>query len=74
MGHWQRAKMKSKIQDDFLSALQADDAGSSTKTTSARSSMLIAAATLASYRATRLSARILKSAKKRSAKASRKKR
>ena len=49
MGHWQRAKFKTELQREFLSALQACGSDSSTQTTFARSTTSIAAATLASY-------------------------
>jgi hypothetical protein len=74
LGHWQRAKLKNQIQESFLSALRAAAADCLTRTTSQRSSMSIAAATLDSYRAMRLSARVLKSAKKKLEKQSAKKR
>ena len=72
-GHWQRSKLKSQIQGDFLCALQAAAADCLTRTTSQRNSMSIAAATLESYRAMRLSARVLRSAKKKLEKANKKK-
>lgn len=43
---WGRAKRKEEIQNAFLSALRASAADSSTKTTCARSTLLIAADTL----------------------------
>lgn len=50
MEHWARDKFKSQLQDDFLSSLHRCAADCSTKTTSAKSIMLTAAATLDSYR------------------------
>ncbi len=52
LGHWQRARLKKAIQDDFLSALRASAADCSTRTTCARSTLSIAAATLDSYQRT----------------------
>lgn len=49
MNHWQRAKFKTDLQKGFLCALQQSGRDSSTPTTSARNTMSIAAATLASY-------------------------
>ena len=65
-GHWQRARLKKAIQDDFLSALRASAADSSTRTTSARSTLSIAAATLDSYQRTMQERRKLKSRKSKS--------
>ena len=65
-GHWQRARLKKAIQDDFLSALRASADDSSTRTTCARSTLLIAAATLDSYQRTMLERRKLKSRKSKS--------
>ena len=65
-GHWQRARLKKAIQDDFLSALRASAADSSTRTTSARSTLSIAAATLDSYQRTMQERRRLKSRKSKS--------
>jgi hypothetical protein len=62
MGHWQRAKLKKEIQSAFLSALRACGGDSSTRTTSQKSTMSIAADTLALYMQTRLTKRKLKSA------------
>ena len=66
LGHWQRARLKKSIQDDFLSALRAIAADSSTRTTSARSTLSIAAATLDSYQRTMQERRKLKSRKSKS--------
>ena len=66
-GHWQRARLKKAIQDDFLSALRASAADCSTRTTSARSTLSIAAATLDSYQRTMQERRRLKSRKSASA-------
>ena len=65
MAHWARAKRKTGIQDAFLSALRASAADSSTKTTSARNTLSIAAGTLASYQQTRQTNAKLKQLKKR---------
>ena len=54
MEHWGRAKLKKDIQAAFLSALRASACDSSTKITSAKNTMSIAADTLASYQATTL--------------------
>lgn len=67
LGHWQRARLKKAIQDDFLSALRASVADCSTRTTSARSTLSIAAATLDSYQRTMQERRRLKSRKSASA-------
>ena len=64
--HFSRAKLKKAIQDDFLSALRASADDSSTRTTSARSTLSIAAATLDSYQRTMLERRKLKSRKSKS--------
>ena len=64
--HFSRAKLKKAIQDDFLSALRAIAADSSTRTTSARSTLSIAAATLDSYQRTMQERRRLKSRKSKS--------
>ena len=66
LGHWQRARLKKAIQDDFLSALRASADDSSTRTTSARSTLSIAAATLDSYQRTMLERRRLRSRKSKS--------
>lgn len=66
MEHWARAKFKSDIQDAFLSELRRSAADSSTKTTSARNTMSIAADTLESYQATQRAKRALRQAKKKS--------
>jgi hypothetical protein len=52
LGHWQRAKLKEGIQLAFLSALQATAADCSTKTTSAKNTLSIAADILVCYRET----------------------
>lgn len=67
LGHWQRARLKKAIQDDFLSALRASAADCSTRTTSVRSTLSIAAATLDSYQRTMQERRRLKSRKSASA-------
>ena len=64
--HFSRAKLKKAIQDDFLSALRASADDSSTKTTYAKSTLSIAAATLDSYQRTMLERRRLKSRKSKS--------
>jgi hypothetical protein len=64
-GHWQRAKLKKAIQDDFLSALRASADDSLMRTTSARSTMSIAADTLDSYLKTIQERRTSRLAKKR---------
>lgn len=66
LGHWQRARLKKAIQDDFLSALRASADDCSTRTTSARSTLSIAAATLDSYQRTMQERRRLKSRKSKS--------
>jgi len=60
MSHWERAKFKKRIQDDFLSELRASASGCSTRTTFARSTMLTASVTLASYQVTRQAKQKLK--------------
>ena len=65
-GHWQRARLKKAIQDDFLSALRASADDCSTRTTSVRNTLSIAAATLDSYQRTMLERRRLKSRKSKS--------
>lgn len=64
LGHWQRAKLKKAIQESFLSALRASAADSSTKTTSAKSTMSIAADTLVSWQKMRQAKRESLRAKK----------
>lgn len=64
--HFSRAKLKKAIQDDFLSALRASADDSSTRTTSARSTLSIAAATLDSYQRTMQERRKLRSRKSKS--------
>ena len=64
MEHWERAKVKSAIQEVFLSALRLSASDSSTKTTSVKNSMSIAADTLVSYQAMRQEKRRLRQAKK----------
>ncbi len=71
MEHWSRHKLKSEIQDGFLSALRASASDSSTKTTSVKSIMSIAADTLESYREITRKERASRSAKKKLEKASR---
>lgn len=68
LGHWQRAKLKKAIQEDFLSALRASADDSSTRTTSVKSTTSIAAATLDSYQRTMQERRTSRLAKKRSEK------
>lgn len=63
MQHWNRAKFKSDSMAAFESALRACAADSSTKTTFVKNTLSTAADTLASYRATLLAKRKLKSAK-----------
>lgn len=60
--HHARSGLKLKIQNAFLSALRASAADSSTRTISARNMLSIAADTLASYQATALEKRKLRSA------------
>lgn len=67
LGHWQRARLKKAIQDDFLCALRASADDCSTRTISARSTLSIAAATLDSYQRTMQERRRLKSRKSASA-------
>jgi hypothetical protein len=62
--HWGRAKLKKQIQESFLSALRHAAADCSTRTTSQRSTMSIAADTLASFQATQQAKRALRRAKK----------
>ncbi len=64
MEHWARDKFKKTLQASFLSALQRSASDFSTKTTSAKNTMSIAAATLVSYQATQLEKRKLRRAKK----------
>ena len=64
MEHWARDKFKKQIQADFLSALRRTASAYSTKTTSAKSTMSIAADTLVSYQATQQEKRALRRAKK----------
>jgi hypothetical protein len=66
LGHWQRSRLKKEIAADFLSALRASAADSSTRTTSAKNTSLIAADTLASYQRTAQALRESRSRKKRS--------
>lgn len=73
MEHWARYKLKDEIQVAFLSALYQSASDSSTKTTSQKSIMLTAAATLACYRKTARERRELKSASKKLMKGRRKK-
>lgn len=65
MEHWARYQLKDKIQESFLYELRASASDSSMMTTSAKSIMLTAAATLDSYRAMRREQRALNAAKKR---------
>lgn len=69
---WARQKRKGEILDAFLCALRASAADSSTRTTSARSTLSIAADMLDSYRATALAKRKLRSANARRSKAKKK--
>lgn len=64
MEHWARYALKEQIQVAFLSALYQSANDSSTKIISAKNSMLIAHATLESYRKIRREQRELKSASK----------
>lgn len=64
MEHWARYKLKEEIQGAFLCALYQSASDCSTKTTSAKSSILTAAATLESYRKIRREQRALKLANK----------
>jgi len=64
MQHWARDKFKCQLQDNFAYALRASANDSSIKTTSARSTMLTAAATLDSYRETVRERRRLRHSKK----------
>jgi len=73
MHHWQRKKFKDQIAKDFLCALLAEGGGSLTRTTSARSIMLISCDTVASCLTTHQAAAALKSRKRSAEKASRKK-
>ena len=66
MGHWQRARLKKAIQDDFLSALRASAGDSSMRTTSQKNTCVIAADTLDSYQQTMQLRRKLKSRKSKS--------
>lgn len=66
LGHWQRARLKKAIQDDFLSALRASADDCSTKTTSAKSTFATAAGILDSYQQTMQLRRKLKSRKSKS--------
>lgn len=67
MEHWARHKFKEDLAKNFLSALRATAADSSIKTTSARSTMLTYAVTLASCLQTRREQRKLRSLRKKSA-------
>lgn len=71
--HWGRAKLKKQIQDAFLSALRAAAESSSMKTTSAKSSLSTAVATLACYQEMVRVKRKLRYAKKKLEKANPKK-
>lgn len=62
--HWARYKFKKMLQETFLCELRRCASDSSTKTTSARNTMLIAADTLALFLETARQQRALKSAKK----------
>ena len=53
MEHWARHKFKKELANEFLSELRALERGSSTKTTSAKSTTLTFADTLALYLATK---------------------
>lgn len=65
MQHWSRVRFKTDLQLEFLSALRASASDSLTKTTSAKSTTLIAADMLGSYMETIRQKRRLKSLKKR---------
>lgn len=69
MEQWARYKYKNEIQIAFLSALQASAGDCLTRTTSARNSMSIAAATLVSYREMAREKRKLKLLKKKQSQA-----
>lgn len=64
MEHWARYKFKSELSKRFLSVLRASGSASSTKTTSAKSTMSIYADTLELYLQTAQQKRALKLAKK----------
>ena len=70
MEHWARDKYKTSVRENFLCALRATAQGSSTKTTFAKNILLTAAATLDSYDKTVRERRRLRSAKRKSEKAS----
>jgi hypothetical protein len=70
MEHWGRDKFKKEIQHAFLSALRASAADSSTKTTSAKNTLSIAADTLEFYMKT---AQERRTSKQRSARLEKKK-
>ena len=63
MSHWERVAFKRQAMDGFLCALRACDSGCSTRTTSARSTLSIAAAMLVSYREMALGKRTSKRTK-----------
>lgn len=65
MEQWARYKFKGELAQDFLSALQRSGADCSTRTTFAKNTMLIYAATLARYLATKQAERKLRSRNKR---------
>ena len=65
MEQWARYQFKNQVAADFLCALRASAADSSTKITCARSSMSIFADTLESYLKTRQEQRKLRAAKRR---------
>lgn len=65
MEQWKRYQFKRRLADIFLFELRATAAGSSTKTTSQKNSMLTFAATLERYLATQQEKRKSKQARKR---------
>ncbi len=66
MEQWARYKFKKQLADDFLCALRRSAGGSSTKITSAKSTLLTFVATLELYLATRQAERKSKLARKKS--------
>lgn len=73
LSHWQRMKFKKGEQDKFMSALQAAENDSLTRTVFARSTFSTAAATLAWSLETQQKTSALRRAKKKSAKVSKRK-
>lgn len=64
LGHWQRAKLKTSIQESVLSALRASESASSTKTIWLPNGMSTPSAILESYMETIRAKRALKRASK----------